>query len=145
MPIDPTLFSSLPYLQNYILRILYPQQRRMSIINIFLIIKLSLQSKQYREVYRMVAETIKTLRKKNNLSQSSLAKKLNVTRSSVNAWEMGISVPSAPLIVKLAKLFQVSVDYLLGIKESATLDISALNEKEIMILYELIGYFKSLK
>jgi len=93
----------------------------------------------------MVAETIKTLRKKNNLSQSSLAKKLNVTRSSVNAWEMGISVPSAPLIVKLAKLFQVSVDYLLGIKESATLDISALNEKEIMILYELIGYFKSLK
>ena len=93
----------------------------------------------------MVAETIKTLRKKNNLSQSSLAKKLNVTRSSVNAWEMGISVPSTALIVKLAKLFQVSTDYLLGIKESATLDISALNEKEIMILYELIGYFKSLK
>ncbi len=93
----------------------------------------------------MVAETIKTLRKKNNLSQSSLAKKLNVTRSSVNAWEMGISVPSTALIVKLAKLFQVSTDYLLGIKESATLDISALNEKETMILYELIGYFKSLK
>lgn len=93
----------------------------------------------------MVAETIKTLRKKNNLSQSSLTKKLNVTRSSVNAWEMGISVPSTALIVKLAKLFQVSTDYLLGIKESATLDISALNEKETMILYELIGYFKSLK
>lgn len=93
----------------------------------------------------MVAEKIKTLREKNNLTQSSLAKKLNVTRSSVNAWEMGISVPSTALIVELAKLFHVSTDYLLGINKSATLDISTLNEKETMILYELIEYFRSLK
>ena len=39
----------------------------------------------------MIAERIKTLRETNNLTQSALAKKLNVTRSSVNAWEMGIS------------------------------------------------------
>ena len=50
----------------------------------------------------MVSERIKQLREKNNLTQSSLAKKLNVTRSSVNAWEMGISVPSTSLIVDLA-------------------------------------------
>lgn len=93
----------------------------------------------------MVAERIKYLREKNNLTQSSLAKKLNVTRSSVNAWEMGISVPSTALIVDLAKLFHVSTDYLLGLNESATLDISSLNDKETMILYELIEYFKSQK
>ncbi len=93
----------------------------------------------------MVAERIKELREKNNYTQSSLAKKLNVTRSSVNAWEMGISVPSTTLIVELAKLFQVSTDYLLGLSENVTLDISSLNDKEIMILYELIQYFKSQK
>lgn len=93
----------------------------------------------------MVAERIKHLREKNNLTQSSLAKKLNVTRSSVNAWEMGISVPSTALIVDLAKLFHVSTDYLLGLDENVTLDISSLNDKEIMILYELIEYFKSQK
>ena len=93
----------------------------------------------------MVAERIKQLREKNNLTQSSLAKKLNVTRSSVNAWEMGISVPSTALIVDLARLFHISTDYLLGLDENLTLDISSLNEKEIMILYELIMYFKSQK
>lgn len=90
----------------------------------------------------MIAERIKQLREKNNLTQASLAKKLNVTRSSVNAWEMGISVPSTALIVELAKLFQVSTDYLLGLCGTATIDISSLNEKETMILYELIQYFK---
>lgn len=93
-------------------------------------------------VLKMIGERIKQLREKNNLTQASLAKKLNVTRSSVNAWEMGISVPSTALIVELAKLFQVSTDFLLGLSGTATIDISFLNEKEIMILYELIQYFK---
>lgn len=93
----------------------------------------------------MVAEKVKDLREKNGLTQSALAKKLNVTRSSVNAWEMGISVPSTALIVDLANLFKVSTDYLLGIKGTATLDISSLNDKEVIILYELVQYFKSLK
>lgn len=93
----------------------------------------------------MVAEKIKHLREKNALTQSALAKKLNVTRSSVNAWEMGISVPSTALLVELAKLFQVSTDYLLGLEHKATLDVSSLNEEEILILYNLIQYFKSLK
>lgn len=93
----------------------------------------------------MIPDRIKELREKNNYTQSSLAKKLNVTRSSVNAWEMGISMPSTALIVELAKLFHVSTDYLLGLSENASLDISSLNDKEIMILYDLIEYFKSQK
>ena len=93
----------------------------------------------------MVSDRIKYLREKNNLTQSELARKLNVTRSSVNAWEMGVSVPSTALIVDVAKLFHVSSDYLLGIKESSTLEISLLSDKETMIVYELVQYFKSLK
>jgi len=92
-----------------------------------------------------ICEKIKQLREKNNMTQSALAKKLNVTRSSVNAWELRLNVPSTTLIVELAKLFHVSTDYLLGVESSVTLDISSLNEKEIMILYELIEYFKQNK
>ncbi len=91
----------------------------------------------------MIADKIKSLREKNGLTQSSLAKKLNVTRSSVNAWEMGISVPSTSLIVDLAVLFHVSTDYLLGVESTSSLDISGLNDREIMIIYDLIQYFKS--
>ena len=62
----------------------------------------------------MIAEKIKMLRNANNMTQAELARKLNVTRSSVNAWEMGISIPSTTFIVELAQLFKVSTDYLLG-------------------------------
>ena len=56
------------------------------------------------------AERIKTLRENFGLSQAELASRLDITRSSVNAWEMGISVPSTQYIVELAQLFGVSTD-----------------------------------
>lgn len=91
----------------------------------------------------MVADRIKFLRESNHLTQTALAKKLNVTRSSVNAWEMGISVPSTALLVDIARLFCVSTDYLLGINSTSTLDISLLNDTEIEIIYRLVEYFKT--
>lgn len=45
----------------------------------------------------MIAEKIKSLRQQDSLTQAELAKRLGITRSSVNAWEMGISAPSTQL------------------------------------------------
>ena len=42
----------------------------------------------------MVADRIKALREQKKMTQAELAKRLGITRSGVNAWEMGISVPS---------------------------------------------------
>ena len=81
----------------------------------------------------------------NDMTQTDLAKKLNITRSSVNAWEMGISIPSTTYIVELAQLFHVSTDYLLGLSDTVTLDVSYLNEREIQLVYELIQYFRTKK
>ena len=49
----------------------------------------------------MLAERIKTLREQAGMSQEKLAKRLGITRSSVNAWEMGISTPSTQYIACL--------------------------------------------
>ena len=38
----------------------------------------------------MIADRIKELREKNDMTQSDLARKLSLTRSAINAWEMGI-------------------------------------------------------
>lgn len=92
----------------------------------------------------MVADRIKQLRTSNNMTQTDLAKKLNITRSSVNAWEMGISIPSTTYIVELSQLFKVSTDYLLGLSNNITLDVSMLNNREVQMLYELVLYFKEL-
>ena len=47
----------------------------------------------------MIEERIRDLREKGHMTQTALAKKLGITRSSVNAWEMGISVPSTQYLV----------------------------------------------
>ncbi len=47
----------------------------------------------------MISEKIKELRELAGYSQAQLAKKLDVTRSSVNAWEMGLSTPTTQYIV----------------------------------------------
>lgn len=93
----------------------------------------------------MIADRIKQLRISSGMTQSELAKKLNITRSSVNAWEMGLSTPSTTYIVELAQLFHVSSDFLLGLSESATLDISSLSDREIQLIHELICYFREQK
>lgn len=93
----------------------------------------------------MIADNIKLLRERKRLTQADLAKKLNLTRSSVNAWEMGVSIPSTQYITELALLFGVSSDFLLGIEGNSTLDISGLSEKEVGILVELIDTFRENK
>ena len=88
-----------------------------------------------------IGEKISELRNKQNLSQQALARCLGVSRSCVNAWEMGTSNPSIKKIIDIAEFFHVSTDYLLGINSSLTIDISSLNEKEKTYVYNLIAIF----
>lgn len=89
----------------------------------------------------MIGDTIKRLREDAGFSQSTLAKKLGVTRSAVNAWEMGLSAPTTQYVVDMARLFRVSSDYLLGLTSETTLVLDGLSEEEKRILYSLIDYF----
>lgn len=91
----------------------------------------------------MIGETIRSLREKAGFSQSELARRLSVTRSSVNAWESGLSAPTAVYIIELAKIFHVTSDYILGLDTSNQLNISDFSETEIKILYNLADYFNS--
>lgn len=93
----------------------------------------------------MVCEKIKNLRELNQLTQSDLARKLGITRSSVNAWEMGISTPSTQYLVELAQLFRVSTDYILGIDRSLTVQMDHLAEDEKEIIFALLRKFESNK
>ena len=90
----------------------------------------------------MVAERVKYLREQKGMTQADLAKQLGITRSSVNAWEMGISVPSTQYIVEIANLFKVSTDYILGVDSSASINIAGLTEKDIQIVHSLIDHLK---
>lgn len=53
---------------------------------------------------------IKVYRAKNNLTQAAVAKQIGVSRQTINAMELGKYVPSTVLALKLAKLFETSVE-----------------------------------
>ena len=93
----------------------------------------------------MVAEKIKMLREKMGMTQSELAKRLGVTRSGVNAWEMGISVPSTQYIMELSLLFRVSTDYLLGMPAQKTVSVDGLSDREIASVVEVIACYRESK
>lgn len=91
----------------------------------------------------MISEKIKELRELSQISQSQLAKKLDVTRSSVNAWENGLSTPTTQYIVDMAKLFHVSADYILGMETEHMVSLRGYSEEEIKFVMNLLHYIDS--
>lgn len=90
-------------------------------------------------------ERLKELRNRYNISQNALAKEMNLTRATINAWEMGISYPNAQSLVMLSEYFKVSVDYILGLKEDDMMNISKLNDREKKMIYDMVSYLSELK
>ncbi len=62
----------------------------------------------------MIKEKIKELRKQANMSQETLASKLHVSRQAVTKWESGLGTPSVDSLIDLSKLFNISMDELVG-------------------------------
>lgn len=96
-----------------------------------------------KEGFIMIADRIKLLRQENDMTQSDLARILGITRSSVNAWEMGISVPSTQYIIEMSRFFHVSTDYIMDVDTYATLSIKGLDDDEIRMVHALIEHFRN--
>ena len=64
-----------------------------------------------------VGKRIKELRKDKGLTQTQLAKQISSTQDTISLWELGKSYPDIINLIKLAKFFSVSTDYLLGLVE----------------------------
>lgn len=57
---------------------------------------------------------LKMLREKQGYTQKQLADVLHVSKNSVSHYELGICMPSIDVIINMADIFDVSIDYLLG-------------------------------
>lgn len=91
----------------------------------------------------MIAEKIKKLREARGWSQAELARRLSVTRNGVNSWEQGLSMPSPACLVDLAKVFSVSTDYLLGIENLDSVNVTGLSAKEVALLTEMADMLRN--
>ena len=86
---------------------------------------------------------LRELREEKAWTQTELAKILGVTRSCVNAWEMGISVPSTQYVVELASLFHISTDFLLGVEATASVSVEGLSDEDIQLVHTIIDHLRS--
>lgn len=80
-------------------------------------------------------QILKELRTEKGLTQTQIAKEIGVSQGTIYFWENSINEPTASYLVRLSKLFKVSVDYLLGVD-----DERPLSEKEqVLQFYQMMN------
>ena len=100
------------------------------------------------------ADKLKTLRQSADLSQQDLADRLEISKSAVSMYEQGKREPNFELLLKIAGIFQVSTDDLLGPFEinqdnladltlAAHLDTSDLSQDELEDVADYIRFLRS--
>lgn len=89
---------------------------------------------------------LKQLRMNHNMTQPMLAKRLQVTKSVISAYETGLRMPSYETLLMISKVFTVSTDYLLGndVGKGNIIDVSGLSDKQIKAVKTIVDSLKAL-
>jgi transcriptional regulator with XRE-family HTH domain len=88
-------------------------------------------------------ERIKNLRKKKGMTQLELAEKVHVTDKAVSKWETGEGNPEITILIELANIFEVSLDYLLTGKEKEP-EIIVMSKMELSCKEDNVDLFKGI-
>lgn len=89
-----------------------------------------------------VGERVRKLRTARRMTQSEFADRINVTKSTVSAYENGSRLPSYDVLIKIAGLFRVSTDNLLGCSEKAGIDVTGLSIEQINVIQDIVTTYK---
>ena len=81
---------------------------------------------------------LKQLRMYHRLSQEQVAKRMGVSKNTIYSYEMDLREPSNDTLRRLAALYKSTTDYLLGIDQGHTINVSGLTEREITIISDLV-------
>lgn len=92
-----------------------------------------------------LGDKIRNLRTSKNMTQKELSDRLGVSKSIISSYESGARYPSFDVLIKLARVFHVSTDYLLGLEKKRVLDVSDLTNTEIEAIEKLIEFFRDNK
>lgn len=82
---------------------------------------------------------LRELRVNKRLRQEQVAKIIGVTKSTISAYENDLRQPSFEILLKLANLYCVSTDYLLGRTDTVSIDLTDLTAAEATLVTELVA------
>lgn len=86
---------------------------------------------------------LKSLRLEKKLTQRQVADRIGLAISAVSSYESGSRYPSYDVLVKLARIFHVSTDYLLGMTDKRNLDVTGLYDDEIELVSQLVDKLRA--
>ena len=77
------------------------------------------------------------------MTQQQLADRLRVTKSVISYYELQERYPSPEILIKIASVFHVSCDFLLGLDMKECISLSGLDADDIRLVKNLIAHLKS--
>ena len=88
----------------------------------------------------MISENLRKLRKNAKKSQTQIANKLNVAQTTYSKYELGTAEPNISTLINLAKIYNISIDELVGYRHK---DIeTTINHKEILEMLQNLDNFE---
>ncbi len=90
----------------------------------------------------MLGKRINELRIAFGWNQVQLAQKLNISKQTVSNWENENIQPSIEMLIRLAKLFRVSTDYLLGLDNSQTINVDGVPVSFVAHIAQIVEDYK---
>lgn len=91
----------------------------------------------------MLGKRINELRLAHGWNQVQLAERLGISKQTISNWENDNIQPSVEMLMRIAKLFHVSTDYLLGLQETPYLNTEGLPVQFVAHLSQLIEDYKN--
>ena len=85
-----------------------------------------------------MGDKLKSLRTEKKLTQKQIADQIGLAISTVSSYESGSRYPSYDVLVRLAHIFHVSTDYLLGMTDKRNIDVTGLGDDEIELVSQLV-------
>ena len=81
---------------------------------------------------------LKNLRQQHHLTQTQVANRLNLSKTSISGYENNVKTPSQDVLIKLAGLYRVSTDYLLGLDDEEMISVEGLTRQQRRLGEELV-------
>lgn len=85
---------------------------------------------------------IRKLREQRKMSQEELGRRVGRSKPVISNYENNIKIPPLEVLVQIAAIFNVSLDYLVGIDKTEMISIENLTKQQQEVIHELISVFK---
>ena len=86
---------------------------------------------------------IRQLRKTYNMSQEDLGRRVDRSKSVISSYENNIKIPPLEILTQMAAIFNVSLDYLVGIDKAEMIAVNGLSRQQKALIRTLVAEFKA--